>query len=84
MIFLLKMRKTDQELSRDIKKNTYSSEEKKRGQPKTGHCDGAMLTVIWTLEIITLQEKANFHRHNDQDENARTSTTVQVIRRPKY
>ena len=61
-----------------------NSELKKRGKPKTGHCEGAMITVIWTLEIITLQEKANFHHHNDQDENVRTSTTVQVIRTPKY
>ena len=36
MSFLLRVRKTGQELSRYIKKN------KKRGKPKTGHCEGAM------------------------------------------
>ena len=39
MNFLLRVRKTGQELSRYIKKN------KKRGKPKTGHCEGAMNNI---------------------------------------
>ena len=75
MNFLLRVRKTGQELSRDIKKN------KKRGKPKTGHCEGAMNNSDMDTRD-DIQQDAIIHHHNDSDENVRTSTTV--IRAPKY
>jgi len=57
------------------------SELKKRGKPKTGHCEGAMNNSDMDTRD-DIQQDAIIHHHNDSDVNMRTSTTV--IRAPKY